>query len=174
MEDILIYIRWVHLISATSWYGEVVVINFILIPVASRLEGTLRSVYITTLFPRIFRLASVLSLTAVSTGLVLLYFRVNGNFLILLDSLAGRALAIGATLGILLTLFHFFMENRMAEKIGIVIRSGKPATNTNADHNAAGGTHLEDIHTRLKIVPRIGLLVITTIFICMMIGVRGL
>lgn len=36
MDDWLMPIRWIHVASASAWFGEVVVINLVLIPALSR------------------------------------------------------------------------------------------------------------------------------------------
>jgi len=66
----------------------------------------------------------------------------------------------GGALGLLLTLFHFFMENRLARKIGV----GDPDLSQES---------VEDVHLKLRLVPRLGFLVLSTIFVLMMIAVRG-
>jgi len=153
------YIRYLHVLAAAAWIGEVIVINFVLIPFVSSLSAETKKIVIQKLFPRIFRLASVLAATTAVCGYVYLFYIAKGNFSFLFNSQRGIFLFIGALLGTLLTLFHFFMENKMAHKIGISDEKEEM---------------IDDIHLRLKIVPRVGLLVITTIFICMMISVRGL
>lgn len=162
MDTLFIVLRWIHVTAAAAWFGEVVAVNFILIPVVAQFQGEMRSKYVTAVFPRVFNLASVLSLTAVLTGLVLIYRRVGGDFSLLLESFSGKSLLFGAVLGTLLTLFHFFMENKLARKIGIVKKntSDSPA-------------ELNDVHTKLKIIPRMGMLVITSVFIAMMIASHG-
>lgn len=161
MQDFFIHIRWIHILSATAWFGEVVVINFVLIPVLSNLNQATREIIVVKLFPKIFNLASILASTALVSGAFLFWLISDGNFNYFFTSgNRGIALLIGMSLGTLLTFFHFFMENRMAKKIGIVAKQSDQRI-------------VEDIHLRLKIVPRLGLLVITTIAISMMIAARG-
>jgi hypothetical protein len=66
---------------------------------------------------------------------------------------------LGGGLGLLLTLFHFFMENHLARRIGV----GCPDLSSE---------QVEEVHSKLKIVPRVGLGVISTIFILMLSAVR--
>jgi hypothetical protein len=47
------------------------VINFVLVPTLVRLGADKRGLFLAAIFPRIFRLASVLSLTVVLTGAAL-------------------------------------------------------------------------------------------------------
>lgn len=67
---------------------------------------------------------------------------------------------MGGTLGLLLTLFHFFLENHLARRVGV----GCPDITAEP---------VEDVYGKLTIVPRLGLVVISTIFVVMMTAVRG-
>jgi len=160
MSDWLIPIRWIHVFSGSMWFGEVVVINFILIPVIANLQGEARKQYVSNVFPRVFRMASVLSATSVITGVILVTIYTDWQYGKLLSGRWGLSILVGGGMGLLLTLFHFFMEDKMARKIGI----GCPDMETEV---------LDDVHAKLKIVPRLGLLVISTIFALMMYAVRG-
>ena len=162
MDTFYIITRWIHIVFAAGWFGEVVVINFVLIPALSKLDRETREKVVTNLFPKIFNLASVLSLTALVSGYTLFWMLTDGDWHYFFNNgIRGKALLLGMSLGTLLVFFHFFIENQMAKKIGIVC-------------NNSGHEMLEDIHLRLKIVPRLGLLVITTILVSMMIAARGI
>lgn len=73
----------------------------------------------------------------------------------------GLSILVGGGMGLALTLFHFFMEDRLARRIGI----GRTDTSDAV---------LADVHVKLKIVPRVGLTIIGTIFFLMMFAVRGI
>jgi len=152
--------RWVHLLSASAWFGEVLVINFVLIPALSGRVGQARREFLATVFPKVFRLASVLSATTALTGAALLCLYTRGNWRMLTEGRFGHFILVGGALGLVLTLFHFFMENKLARRVGI----GRPDTPDQA---------LADVHVKLKVVPRIGLAVITTIYFLMMVAARG-
>jgi uncharacterized membrane protein len=159
MSEIYPIIRIIHVIAGSLWIGEVVVINCILIPVLSKFEGDYRRQFLVTLFPRIFNLASLLSATVVITGVIMVYYLTNGELNLLASGRWGLSILLGGILGIILTLFHFFMENRLASKIGL----GKKG-----DHEK-----LAEVHLSLKIVPRLGLLVILAIFLLMINAAHG-
>lgn len=154
MENLFPIIRTIHVLSGALWIGEVFVINIILIPVLSKFHGDLRRAFLISIFPKIFHLASVLSAGVVITGMIMVYYLTNGNLENLLHGKWGLSILIGGSLGIMLTLFHFFMENRLARKIGL----GKEGDDEK----------LAEVHLRLKIVPRLGLLVISIIFLLML------
>lgn len=161
MPDWLPALRWIHVLTASAWLGEVVVVNFILIPLITKYQGESRKHYVTSIFPLVFRLASVLSGITAITGAILLHFYTDGNWGMLTETHWGRCILIGGSLGLALTLFHFFMENRLAKKIGIIRGTGSD-------------TALDDVHVKLRIVPRLGLLVITSTYFLMMYALRTL
>jgi uncharacterized membrane protein len=154
-------IRWIHVMAASAWWGEVVVINFILIPSLVSREGEARYEFLNEVFPRVFRMASILSATTVVSGGVLLYRLIGLDLSLLTQSRWGWCLLVGGTLGLLLTLFHFFIEDHLAHKVGVGCRSTDTAL-------------LDGAVSKLKVVPRAGLVVITSIYGLMMFAVRGL
>ena len=158
--DWLVFVRWIHVLAASAWFGEVLVINVVLVPTLSRYSGPARREFLSTVFPRVFRLASVLAGTVAATGAVLIYRYTGGDFRVLTDGRWGLCILAGATLGGILISFHFFMEDRLARRVGI----GRPDVSDGA---------VEDVHTKLKIVPRVGLAVISTIYFLMMLAVRS-
>lgn len=160
MDRLFLIIRSLHVLTGALWIGEVVVINAVLIPLLGRLSDESRKELLIKLFPKLFTLASHLSLSVVITGVFLVYYVTNGSFSNLLHGRWGLSILVGGGLGILLTLFHFFMENRLAGKIGL----GKDGDEE----------QLTDVHLKLKFVPRMGLLVILTIFLLMLNAVRDI
>lgn len=154
-------IRWLHVLSAASWFGEVITINFVLVPALAKLSELERSHFIAAVFPRIFRLASVLSLSTVTSGAGLFLLRFGTDWRAVWHTQFSAALAIGAVLGLLLTTFHFVIEPRLSK----LIYAAK------ADGNLAA---TELIHARLRVIPRAGLGVLTAIVLFMMVGARGI
>ena len=159
MENYYFIIRAIHTLAGSFWIGEVVVINFVLIPALSKFQGEIRKQFLVSVFPRIFNLASILSATVVFTGVFMVYYLTQGKLESLLSGKWGLSILIGGGLGIILTLFHFFMENRLARKIGL----GKMGDDQK----------LSEVHLKLKIVPRLGLLVILVIFLLMLNAAHG-
>lgn len=153
-------LRWVHILSATAWYGEVVTINLVLVPAVQMLAQDERGRVLVQIFPRIFKLASWLSGTAVLSGLALFFWRFNGAWSTLHTTWSGRAFVAGATLGLVLTAFHFILEPRLETAICTSAEEPK-------------GELAEQVMRTLKIVPRVGLGVITLALVLMMVGARG-
>jgi uncharacterized membrane protein len=149
-------VRWLHVACGSAWFGEVLVINFVLIPALSNYKGAARKDFLNTIFPNIFHLASVLAATTALTGSLLLYHFISFDLTTLTErGTWGWSILIAGTLGFILTLFHFFVENLLARKIGV----GKPTITQEA---------VEDVHVRLKLIPRLGMAIITIIFFLML------
>jgi len=153
--------RWIHIVAAGAWLGEVVVVVFVLVPVATRAAAEQRREFMAAVFPRVFRLASVLSLTALTAGAGL-YLTTNNWHLALGRLVSGRwgwSILIGASLGLTLTLFHFIAERRL-----------EPAVTGIGE----GGITEETAVKYLQIIPRVGLGILLVIFAAMMYAARGL
>lgn len=95
------------------------------------------------------------------TGLVLALGFSRGNLELFLTTAWGRAILVGGTLGLLLTLFHFFMDQRLTRLL--------------AHHSDIPGTAaMDELHHRIRIIPRAGLVVLVVIFGLMMYAARGI
>ena len=160
MFEVYSILRVLHQIAAALWLGEVLIINTIVIPVLSKYDGGLRKQLITTIFPRLFRVASILSVTVIATGLFIVFYITSGKLEILLSGRWGLSILIGGSLGILLTIFHFFIEDKLAKKI--------------VNGNQGNDEKLAEVHLKIKIIPKIGLIVLLTIFLLMINAVHGI
>lgn len=156
--NIINLIRWLHIISGTAWLGEVITINFVLVPALLKMDIENQKEFVRKTFPRVFRLASVLSLTAILSGALMSYL-ITGwqNLPQLLGTRWGLGIFGGGSLALLLALFHFLVESRL-----------KPIASSATEED------VEQIITILKIVPRAGLAVILLIVLLMMYAARGL
>jgi uncharacterized membrane protein len=157
----IVLVRWLHILTAAAWLGQVVVLNFVLVPAVVKEErAEARLDLLQKLFPPIFRLASILSGLSVVAGGFLLWGRHHEDWSTLFASWHGHALVTGATLAVLLMAFHHALE----PKLGRMIRKA---------HEAKDAAASDAIVRKLKIAPRIGLGVLTLVMVLMMIGVRG-
>lgn len=156
--SLLNIVRWIHIISGVAWLGEVLAINFVLIPALLNMEKSERGAFVRQIFPRVFRLASVLSVLALLSGVAMSYL-ITGwkNLGPLIGTRWGTGILIGALLALALTLFHFLAESRL-----------EPVA-AKADE-----ADVEKIISVLKVVPRVGLVVILVIVLLMMYAARGL
>jgi uncharacterized membrane protein len=154
-------IRWIHVISGVAWLGEVITINFVLVPALIKMGKETRAMFIRQIFPRVFQLASVLSLTAIITGATMSYLTTGWkNLDEWIGTRWGIGIFVGGLLALLLTLFHFFVESRL-EPIAITA-------------DARSEVDVNKIITVLRIVPRIGLVILILIVLLMMYAARGL
>jgi len=156
--------RWIHILAGAAWLGEVLVVSFILVPVLGRLEPDKRGWFMSLIFPRIFRLASVLALTAIVAGAALNLSLSNWDVSLALTRLTttrwGWSILIGGALGLGLTLFHFFAEHRLEPHVL-------------AAHEAMDDATFAQVMRRLRIIPRVGLGILFLIFFLMMFAARG-
>lgn len=153
--------RWLHILAGAAWLGEVVVIVFVLVPAVLRTPAARRPQFVANIFPRIFRLASVLAFTTLAAGAALNY-QLTGwqNLGAYFASPRGVFIAIGGGLGLALGLFHFTAERRL-----------EPGVSGHA--LPAGRRQAARILKVLTIVPRVGLGVLVVIFLSMMLAARG-
>ncbi len=154
-------VRWVHIITATAWFGEVVTINFVLVPAVSRLEDSEQAGFLAGIFPKIFKLASWLAGTAVITGGTLGYLKFSSNWSALWTTTSGLCFLVGASLATLLAFFHFVLEPRLD---GMICTAAE-----NEDFEMTA-----QIARLLRIIPRAGMAVLGSAFLLMMIGSRGI
>ena len=117
--------------------------------------------FITRIFPRVFRLASILSVTTIAAGLIMNYMMTGWHQLDLyLASPRGFAIFVGGLLGLLLSVFHFFVEGRLESRVSSLEKDSREE-------------EIESITRYLRIIPRLGLGVMFVIFVLMMFGARG-
>ncbi len=150
-------IRWIHIVAGTAWLGAVVAVVFVLVPSLHRLEEPEQARFARIVFPRVFRLASVLSITAITAG-VLLYFSKVGwrlDLAPLVSTRWGWSILVGAVLGLALTAFHFFAEHRLL-----------PIVRGSDDIDAA-------TLRLLRVAPRVGLGILVTVVILMSYAAHG-
>jgi hypothetical protein len=158
-------LRWIHVIAGAAWLGEVAVVSFLLVPVLSHLESDKRTWFLAVIFPRVFRLASILSLTTILAGaalnLSLSGWQVDVALARLTSSRWGWSILAGGLLGLGLTFFHHIMEHRFEPHMRATLDEPDDA-------------EFAIIVRRLQIIPRVGLGVLVLTFLLMMFAVRGL
>lgn len=153
-------LRWIHIATGAAWLGEVVAVNFVLVPLLLKSHREHQRWLLANLFPRLFHLASWLAVSAIVFGALLNLAMTDWRFdwELLTTSRWGLSILIGGTLGLLLTLFHFLVESRIENVV----------TDTNASDEV-----LDRVMGRLKVIPRYGLFVLVLVFGSMMYAARG-
>jgi hypothetical protein len=131
----------------------------------ARLEPRKCGWFLAAIFPRIFRLASVFSLTTILAGaalnLSLNGWQIDVAVVRLTSSRWGWSILTGSLLGLRLTLFHFVAEHRLEPHVL-------------AAHEEVDSEAFALILRRLQIIPRAGLGVLVLTFLLMMFAVQGL
>jgi uncharacterized membrane protein len=151
-------IRNIHVISAAIWLGIVVVVNFGLGPSVAR-EMTQGEVNILKLiFRRVRNLISISAFSTFVTGGILLWLQTKFSVVAMLESTRGTLILLAGGLGFVITLFHFFAESKVEQYL----------------RNRMFGTTEGFVgYQGIEFIPKIGLLLIASIFVAMLIAVRG-
>ena len=152
--NLLVISRWIHILAGLAWVGEVITINFVIVPALKTLPREQQASFISSVFPRVFRLATILALISTLAGFLTAYFVVDWReFPNLITTPWGIGIFGGGFLSVLLVLFHLVLERRI-----------KPLV---VDANPES---LNRIIHLLGIIPRIGLGVILVISLLMFFG----
>lgn len=152
--DLTSVLRWAHALAGAAWFGEVMVIAFVLVPVVARSTPDRQKWMLATVFPRLFRLTSVLIATALLAGLLLNLalqgWRIDVD--LLFGTRWGMMIVIGGILGGALGIFHFVAEQKLEPMV----------TSEDID--------LDEVVRRLKIVPRVGLAILVVVISLMILA----
>jgi uncharacterized membrane protein len=151
-------VRFIHVVAGVGWLGEVVTVNFVLLPALFKARPADRAPLLNNVFPFVFRLATVLGAIAGASGLALLLWTTQLQPEHLLLSPSGRFVLIGGTLGALLYAFHVFQESGTEQSLANTL-----AIATDADDPQARARFL----SHLALFPRIGLLLLLVIVLLM-------
>ncbi|MBX3049197.1 MAG: hypothetical protein KIT46_02715 [Anaerolineales bacterium] len=161
MPDWTNLFRWLHILGGAAWLGEVATVVFILMPYVRQLQGDQRSAFVSKVFPRVFRWASVSASTTLLAGVALNYSLTGWqNLSAYFSSARGLPILVGGALGLLLATFHFVVEGRIEPRVSLLLDTKDAAQE-------------QRLVTFLTIVPRVGLAILVVVFLLMMIGARG-
>ncbi len=72
MLELIFVLRLVHVVAGVGWAGEVLTVNFVLLPALFKARADERVTLVQSVFPHVFRLATVLGGIAIVSGLGLL------------------------------------------------------------------------------------------------------
>ena len=145
--DIVTVLRWLHALAGAAWFGEVIVIVFVLVPTVTRAEPDRQRWLLATIFPRMFRLASILIAMVLIAGL-LLNLAMSGwavDWETLTTTRWGRSILIGGILGGALGIFHFVAERKLEPMV----------TDDDVD--------LDVVIRRLRLIPTVGLIILVVV-----------
>ena len=117
MDTLFLVVRAVHVLCGAIWLGQVVVINALILPLIPWLQDESRKEVLIRLFPKLYSMASHISLTVLVTGIFLVYYVTQGNLGTLFLGRWGLSILVGGGLGILLSLFQFYLKKRITRGI---------------------------------------------------------
>ncbi|MCC6617947.1 MAG: hypothetical protein IT341_02780 [Chloroflexi bacterium] len=149
VPEILFVTRFVHVVSGVGWLGEVVTVNFVLLPALASADAELRARILTAVFPFVFRLATVLGGIAVVSGAIVFWIMSGGDLARLVDSTWGQRILLGGVFGGPLFAFHLLQESRWEGGLGKRLVA--------AEHDPAAS---DRILRHLNVIPRIGLAIL--------------
>lgn len=151
MTSLMFAVRLVHVISGVSWLGEVVTINFVLLPALFRSRADDRNVILTTIFPYIFRLATVLGGLTMVSGIGLVLWNTRLDLTLLVTTAWGWRILIGGIIGGVVYTFHLVQESgaerSLAAELVFLQDSDDPEAARKLLHH-------------LAIFPRVGMLIL--------------
>lgn len=151
-------IRTLHVLSASIWLGMVVVMNYGLMPSVTKKLTQIDVDILKPIFKKVTNLVSISAASTFITGGIILWIQTKFNVLEMLNSTRGTLIFIAGSVGFVVTVFHFFAENKL-EKYLI---NRLP----NKDELLVG-------YKGIEYIPKLGLIIVTSIFITMLIAVRG-
>lgn len=158
----LTLLRWLHIVVVAAWFGELVMVNLVLVPALGSLQEQEKVPFAQAVFPRVFTLASWLSIIAVLSGFLMLGITLDWTrWGVLLEGRWGLSVLVGGSLGLGLTLFHHIAERRLAPTLEV---AGNPGPQ---------GPGFVYIERRLRLIPRVGVVVLLLTMGAMMYAARG-
>lgn len=151
MTEVMFVVRLVHLIAGVGWLGEVITINFVLLPALFRARADDRTTLLVTVFPYIFRLATVLGGLAVTAGLALVLWTTRLDLTLLVTTSWGWRILVGGVIGLVIFVFHLVeesgVERSLAAELTVLRDSDDPEAAKKLLHH-------------LAIFPRVGMLIL--------------
>jgi len=154
MLELIFLLRLVHVVAGVGWAGEVLTVNFVLLPALFKANANERVALLQTAFPSVFRLATALGGVAIASGLGLLLWHTQLDFGRLVTTIWGWRILAGGTLGGALYAFHLFQESVAERSL-----AGHLVFLTEQDDPRAA----EPLLRHLAIFPRAGLVVLLVV-----------
>jgi hypothetical protein len=136
----------------------VVVVNVAMMPSIAHKLSQHDADILSPIFKRIHFIISACALCTFITGGLVVWMRVKFDILSLLGCTQGKLIFIGGTLGFMITLFHFLIEDNVID----YLKSKSSSKN-----------EIQIGYKGIEYIPKIGLIMISTIFILMLIAARG-
>lgn len=161
MPELLFGVRFVHVVSGLGWLGEVLTVNFVLLPALMRVAPAMRGTILVTVFPLVFRLATILAGTAIVSGAVVYWIMSDGDLTKLVDTTWGQRILVGGLLAGPLFLFHLLQESRMEGSLArrLALIEDDPVAS-------------DRVLRHLRVIPRVGLAILVASVLFMSAAAR--
>jgi uncharacterized membrane protein len=152
--------RIIHITSSVSWWGMVFFLNFILLPVFSKMNPRTQHEVIGYVIPRVFRGASILGFFSVGMGWRNALEIANKDFSYFFSDLRPFLLLLGGILATGLYLFHLFLEKA---EIEIAMRAA------NEDSLDLDDPEVKELMKKIQLIPMGGFLIMSLAALTMLL-----
>lgn len=156
-------LRWLHELAAISWFGEVFFITHIILPMLGKMPDSEKAPLMLSLFPRVFRMATVSAGVTIVAGAGTALMMVNLDVSLFLGTGWGLLILIGGLIGLFMFLLHLTVERvelRALRDVRLESRRDFPP-------------ELATLYSRLRILPRVGFTLLTIALILMIYASHG-
>lgn len=154
MTELMYVVRLVHVIAGVGWLGEVVTINFVLLPALFKARADDRNVLLVTVFPYIFRLATALGGLAILSGIGLVLWNTRMDLTMLVTTSWGWRILIGGIIGLVVFVFHIVEESGAEKSLAAELVFLRDSD----DQEAA-----QRLLNHLAIFPRVGMVILMVV-----------
>lgn len=151
-------IRNLHVLSAAVWLGMVVVMNFGLMPLVKNKLTQMEVDILKPIFKNVTNLVSISAFATFITGATILWIQTRFHIIYMLDCTRGKLIVTAGGIGFIITVFHFFAESKVEK----YLRNRLPKDELYVGYKG------------MEFIPKLGLIIVSGIFITMMIAVRGI
>lgn len=146
LAELLFVVRLIHVAAGVAWLGEVVTVNFVLIPALRATAQRDRVLILERVFPGVFRLATVLGAFTIAAGATLFLLTTGGDVSRLWTTAWGVRILIGGILGGAVFAFHLLQESRLEGTLAHQLEDIDLAPE-----------RAEVLLARMQVIPRVGL-----------------
>ena len=164
MVELLSLLRWIHMYAGIAWWGEVFFITFILLPTLAKLPRDSKGPLMLRIFPRIFNVATITASLTVASGATLALFYSNFDVSVFVDTPWGLTILFGGIMGLFMFVLHATVEVIEMRDL----RDVRPA------EASAFPAALITLERRVKLLPRVGFVVLTAAILLMTYASHGL
>ncbi len=162
--ELVSLLRWIHELTAISWFGEVFVLTHIIVPALGKMPRSDRDVILARLFPRVFRMATITSAATIFSGAATALLLTDFNLSVFVLTTWGQLILAAGLIGLFMFLLHLTVERVELMALGRVKLESRDEPTP----------ELTTLYRRLRILPRLGFTLLTIVLILMIYVSHGL